>query len=145
MESAITILKNYIKDKGIRKSSQREYILGIFLKTEKHLTSFELYDLVKKKYSSIGYATVYRALKVFCESGIAEEIDIGDGSKRYEHKYGHEHHDHLICMKCGRFIEFINPEIEKIQERVADDYHFTVLNHKLQILGICNDCNAIKK
>jgi Fur family transcriptional regulator, ferric uptake regulator len=140
MESAENILENYIRSNNIRKSSQRDAILDVFLKTEKHLTTEELSNLVKKENPEIGNATVYRAIKVICDAGIAEEIDIGDGKKRYEHKYDHRHHDHLICIKCNEFIEFFDPEIEKLQEKILKKYKFTAISHKLQINGICKKC-----
>lgn len=79
MESPEKILDNFIKNNNIRKSSQKDVILEIFLKTKKHITTEELYELVKKENPEIGHATVYRAIKVICEAGLAEEIDIGDG------------------------------------------------------------------
>ncbi len=141
MDTAENILDEFIKEKGIKKSSQRNIILNVFLNTEKHLSIQELCDLVKKNNPEIGPATVYRAIKIICESGIAEEIDIGDGVKRYEHKYGHQHHDHMICVKCNEFIEFCDPEIEKLQDKIAKQNKFTPLSHKLQIKGICSKCS----
>jgi Fur family transcriptional regulator, ferric uptake regulator len=140
MDSPEKILENYIKEKQIKKSSQRNVILEKFLNTEKHLTVNELYELVKKSNPEIGFATVYRAIKVITAAGLAEEIDIGDGIKRYEHKYGHKHHDHLICIKCGEFIEFFDPDIEKLQEKITKKHKFSAIDHKLMIKGICSKC-----
>lgn len=139
------VFYQYLRDKGVRHSQQREFILDIFLKTEKHLTIAELYNLVRKKQPRIGYVTVYRAMKVACDSGLAEEIDFGDGLIRYEHRYGHEHHDHLICIRCGKFIEAMNPEIERLQEKLAKGHNFTLIGHKMQIFGICKKCKGKKK
>ena len=72
--------------------------------------------------------------------GLCAEIDFGDGIQRFEHKYGHEHHDHLICIKCGRFIEAIKPAIEKMQKVLAKEKGFTITHHKLQIFGFCKKC-----
>jgi Fur family ferric uptake transcriptional regulator len=144
MDSPEKILDDYIKDNNIKKSNQRNIILNAFLNTEGHLTIQELYDIVKKINSGIGPATVYRAIKVITDAGLAEEIDIGDGIKRYEHKYGHKHHDHLICVKCNAFIEFCDPEIESLQEKIAKKHNFKVLDHKLQIKGLCSKCRGEK-
>ena len=142
MESPQAVLNGYVRDKGIRQSEQRAKVLDVFLKTERHLSVAEIYELVRKKYSTIGYATVYRAMKVICEAGLAREVDFGDGASRYEHKYGHEHHDHMICLKCGKFIEVMSPAIEKLQEKMAQGHGFTPVRHKMQIFGICKKCKV---
>ena len=134
------VLEEYIRRKNLKHSKQRMQILEIFLKNEKHLSADELLALVRKKIPSIGLATVYRALRLFCECGICRELKVDDGIARYEHLYGHQHHDHLICTKCGRFVEIMNPQIEKLQERVARAKGFTLEKHRLQIYGICNRC-----
>lgn len=145
MKSPKDMFNQYLRNEGIRYSEQREYILDIFLKVEKHLTTAELYGFVRKKYLKIGYATVYRAMKVICKSGLAEEIDFGDGISRYEHRYGHEHHDHLICLRCNRFIEAVKPGIETLQKKMAQEHGFTPIRHKMQIFGICKKCKANDK
>jgi Fur family ferric uptake transcriptional regulator len=134
------IFNNFVKGKGLKQSDQRQEILMTFLKTEKHLTADELYRLVKRKNPQIGFATIYRTLKLLCESGLCRELKLEDGSVRYEHLYGHDHHDHLICIKCGKFIEVVDPEIEKLQERLASKEDFTLQGHKLLMYGICREC-----
>jgi Fur family ferric uptake transcriptional regulator len=145
MKSELEIFDHYLSKKGIRRSGQREHILEIFLRTEKHLTIEELYNLAKKKHPELGYATVARAMKVICEAGLAEKVDFEGGIARFEHKYGHEHHDHLICVKCGTFIEVRNDEIEKLQEKMAKRKGFKVIRHKLQIFGLCQSCQKKRK
>jgi Fur family ferric uptake transcriptional regulator len=137
--------QQYLNEKNIRSSKPRDQVFDVFISTEKHLTVLELYELTKAIHPNIGYATVYRAMKVICDAGIADEINFGDGLKRYEHKYGHEHHDHLICTKCGKLIEVLKPEIEELQQIVAQSHDFTITNHRLQIFGICSKCSKKKK
>jgi Fur family ferric uptake transcriptional regulator len=115
-------------------------ILNTFMKKEGHITSEELYDIVKKKDGAIGQATVYRTLKLLSESGIAREVDFGDGVVRYEHKYGHEHHDHLICNSCGKNIEVLEQRIEEMQGKMAKRHGFKLTGHKMYLYGICRDC-----
>ncbi len=134
------IFDDYVRSKGLRQSGQRMDILNAFLKTEKHLTADELYRTVKKKNPSIGSATIYRTIKLFCESGLCRELKLEDGTTRYEHLYGHEHHDHLICMKCGKFVEVISPGIEKLQEKLAIEKGFLLKRHRLEMQGICKKC-----
>jgi len=139
-EEEQNIFDGFVKDKGLKQSGQRKDILLTFLKTEKHLTADELHRLVKKKNPAIGIATVYRTLKLLCECGLGSELRLGDGSVRYEHLYGHEHHDHLVCIKCGEFTEVIDPEIERLQERLAGREGFTIQGHKLIMYGVCRKC-----
>ncbi len=142
MEMAKQIFTFYLRDEGIRYSQQRECILDVFLSTEKHLTVIDLYHLVQKKHSGIGYATVYRAIKIISQAGLAREVDFGDGMLRFEHKYKHEHHGHMICTKCGKFIEVVDPQIEELQEKLARKYKFTPQRHKMQIYGTCEKCKT---
>lgn len=140
MDKEIEVFSKYIRDKNLKFTQQREEVLKTFLKAERHFTTEELYTLVKKKNSKIGYATVYRTLKLIDKSGLAREVDFGDGILRFEHKFGHNHHDHLVCVKCGRYIEVINSEIEKLQDELSKKHKFTPLRHKMQIFGICHRC-----
>lgn len=115
-------------------------VLDCFLSSDSHLSTEELYMKVRAKNSSIGYATVYRTLKLFAESGIAREIHFGDGQTRYEHVAEGEHHDHLVCTRCGSVQEFENEAIEKLQQEVADQFGFLVETHKMELYGICSKC-----
>lgn len=136
-----SILQEYLSSKKFKHSSQREKVLEVFLSEEKHLTAEELYNIVKEKFPQIGFATVYRTLKLLCNCGLSRELHFKDDPARYEHLYGHEHHEHLICIKCGKFIEVINPEIEKLQERLFRTHGFIPQGHRMELYGICRKCN----
>ena len=140
MKSAKVIFREHLKKNGMLDSKQRRQILNIFLSTEKHPTITDLYDLARKKNPRTGLATVYRTMKVICDAGLARETDFGDGTKRFEHKYKHQHHDHLVCLKCGRVIEVISPAIEKLQENLAKKHRFKAVRHRMEIFGICRTC-----
>lgn len=140
MRKEFQIFADFVTSKKLRHTPQRESVLDVFLKTERHVSVDELYELVKKEDTAIGYTTVYRTMRLLAESGLCQESDFGDGIVRFEHKYGHEHHDHLICTKCGRFIEVLSPKIEKMQDSLTEKYAFTPARHKLQIFGTCKKC-----
>ncbi|MBU0606176.1 MAG: transcriptional repressor [Candidatus Omnitrophica bacterium] len=144
MKNEFDILEKHIREKGLRYTPQREEILKIFLSVERHLSVDELHKIVKKKNPNIGYVTVYRTMKLFSEAGLCNVVDFGDGIIRYEHQYGHEHHDHLVCVKCGNYTEAVKPKIEALQERLAKENRFIPLRHKLQIFGICSKCSVHK-
>jgi Fur family ferric uptake transcriptional regulator len=134
------VLENFIRSKNLRRSEQRQQILDVFLKTESHLTAEDLYNIVKKKNPSIGYATIYRSLKLFSEAGLCRELQVVDGTTRYEHLYNHKHHDHLICTKCGKFVEIESPEIEALQNQLAKKNGFVLIKHRLELYGLCSAC-----
>lgn len=102
------IFLEHIQKAGLRRTGQRDLIMEIFLRTEEHLTSEDLYWLVQKDDPSVGHTTVYRTLKLLTEAGLAREVRFGDNKTYYEHHYNHEHHDHMICTECGRVIEFFH-------------------------------------
>lgn len=145
MSEARARFGDFLAEKGLRMTPQRGLILEVFLRSERHLSSEDLYNLVKKKDRSIGQATVYRTLKLLSESGIARGVDFGEGMTRYEHDFGHEHHDHLICERCRRSIEVMDPRIEDLQEKLAREHGFRITSHKLDIFGICSACRAREK
>ena len=134
------IFDDYVHGKNLRHSEQRLQILDVFLKTERHLTVEELHKLVQKKNPSIGTATVYRTLKLLVDSGLCRELKLNDGVTRYEHLYGHEHHDHLVCTQCGALVEVCDAEIERLQEKLARSHGFKIQSHKLELYGTCKKC-----
>jgi Fur family transcriptional regulator, ferric uptake regulator len=136
------IFLEHIQKAGLRRTAQRDLIMVMFLRTEEHLTSEDLYRLVQNEDSSVGHTTVYRTLKLLTEAGLAREVRFGDNKTYYEHLYNHEHHDHMICTQCGRVIEFFSPEIEAKQDEMAGRFGFRSTHHSLRMWGICSECQA---
>ena len=132
--------KRFITERGLRNTSQRDEILNEIINCGKHTTAEGIYEHLKRKNPTIGFATVCRNLRLMCEAGILNEIKIGNQKTRYELMNGGSHHDHLICMKCGAFIEVFSEKIEELQNEMAKKEGFKVLKHKLEIYGICKDC-----
>ena len=133
--------REYLVREGLKSTSQREIILDEFLKATSHLSTEDLYLKLRKKHPQIGYATVHRTLKLFSACGIAAERQFGDGQTRYELSSGEEHHDHLICTRCGAIVEFENDEIESLQNAVAKAHGFVIETHRLEIFGTCPKCS----
>jgi len=144
MEAKV-IFNQFLIKKGLRQTKQRDEIVNVFLRTERHLSTQELFDIVRKKDRDIGYATVARTFKLLAESGLCRVVDFGDGVQRFEHKYGHEHHDHLICSKCGKFVEIYSKKLERLQEELVRKHGYTQEYHKLDIFGICPRCGKGSK
>ncbi|MEF2144320.1 MAG: Fur family transcriptional regulator [Desulfovibrionaceae bacterium] len=140
MKPPETAFADYLTARSLKMTPQRRLILSTFIDAAGHLSSEELYNHVKIKDPAVGQATVYRTLKLFLDSGIAEAVDFGDGLVRYELRYGQDHHDHLICEQCGKNIEIVEPTIERLQEELARSYNFTLRRHKMYLFGLCPDC-----
>jgi Fur family transcriptional regulator, ferric uptake regulator len=139
------VFEKFIKDKRLRHSKPRDFIIKTFLSLERHMTVDELWGEVKKRYPSIGFATIYRTMKLLSESGLCREIRFEDGATRYEHLYGHDHHDHLICTRCGRLVEVVEPGIEKLQDRLMKRHGFVPQSHRMNLYGICKECQKRAK
>ena len=134
------ILLEHLQRAGLRRTAQRDLILEIFLRTEEHLTSEDLYRLVQREDPTVGHTTVYRTLKLLMEAGLAREVRFGDNKTYYEHHYNHAHHDHMICTECGLVIEFYSAEIESLQDQMADNFRFRPTHHSLRLWGVCHEC-----
>lgn len=133
-------MRQTLAEKGIRSTRKRQIILDVFYKAGGHLTIEDLLEKVRKQDPKIGYVTVYRMLKLLKESGLAHQWQFGDGYSRFEKVTSH-HHDHLICMKCGKIIEFHDEQIEQLQDQIALKYHFQVERHVHEIFGYCAKCH----
>ena len=138
-------MSEYLSGQGLKSTRQRDVVLNAFVSAGRHLSAEELYLLVKKSNPGIGYATVYRTLKLLAEAGLADERRFEDGFTRYEYNASDGHHDHLICTRCGKIIEFENERIEQLQQDVARKNRFKVQSHKLELYGLCSDCQGKKK
>lgn len=136
------VLREYLSANGLKTTRQREAIFDVFRRLEGHRSVEEVYSAVKESAPDIGYATVYRTLKLLKKCGLAEEHHFGDGFARYEatHVGRDDHHDHLICTQCDRIVEFENEDIERLQEQVAASYGFVVTDHKMELYGVCAEC-----
>jgi Fur family ferric uptake transcriptional regulator len=145
LENAKKILREHLVRLGLKQSSQRDVILRIFLATRDHLSTEELHRLVKADDPTIGYTTVYRALKLFTECGVASEIEFRDGIARYEHRLNRQKHHHLICTACGDSVEFFAPEVEAAERNVGAQFQYQTTGHNFQIYGICQTCQKKRK
>lgn len=140
LKPELQVFIDYLQANKLKRTPHRELILETFLENEGHRSVEDIYHAVKAIDPRIGYTTVYRMMKLMIRCGLAREIELADGITRYEHLFNHEHHDHLICMECGNSIEFYNPEIEALQDSASAQLGFKVLDHKLQIYGVCQEC-----
>ena len=122
-------------EKGVKLTEQRKIIAKVMSAATDHPDVDELYKRVSKIDSKISIATVYRTVKLFEESGIVAKHDFKGGKARYE-ELSESHHDHLIDIKTGEIIEFVDDEIEELQKKVAEKYGYDLVDHKLELYGV---------
>ena len=134
-------LSAYMERKGMRSTSQRRLVSQVFFRTGGHLSIDEMLALVRKQDPKVGYATVYRTLKLLVECGLASERQFDDTVTRFELAHHDSHHDHLICLQCKRIVEFEDDEIERLQDALAERHGFTLVSHKHELYGLCSDCS----
>jgi Fur family transcriptional regulator, ferric uptake regulator len=141
-EARDAILQRYMVQHGLKSTRQRSLIVDAFFDAGGHLSVDELVTQVRTRDPHVSTATVYRTMKLLTECGLAHARHFGDGQTRYESAAGREHHDHLICTSCGAIIEFENDRIEALQQAVAKRHGFRLTGHKMELYGLCRDCQA---
>lgn len=140
---AMKAFHDRLKDKALKSTRQRDAIAECFFRLDKHITADELHAEAKKHQSRIGYATVYRTLKLLVEQGFAVEKDFGDGCKRYDPVHGQDpHHDHLICVDCRKVVEFNDDLLAQRAEALAQSLGYDLRRKRLELYAECRivDC-----
>jgi len=133
--------KVLLKKNGEKFTIQREIILETLYKSDEHLTPEALHQLIQKEHPELktGIATIYRTLSRLEESDIVTSLSFGAQGKKYE-LGAKDHHDHMICTECGDITEFLDDEIERLQELIAKDFGFKIQDHSMQLYGLCKNC-----
>jgi len=144
VEGLMGQFRAYLMKKALKSTRQRDVIATKFFASTGHLSIEDLLALAREEYPKVGYATVYRTLKLLTECGLAAERRFSEGQTMYEAAGDLEHHDHLICLECGHVLEFHNDAIEREQERVARSFGFNVVRHRHELYGLCPRARGIK-
>jgi len=134
-----------ILDDEIGRVEDRLNIIDVFLETEEHVTLQDLMELLRSRDLDYDAEFVRQCMNRWVEHGFAQKKQFEGQPPRYEHRHLGRHHDHLICTKCGRILEFSNPDMEALQIRIARSHGFHMLQHKMEIYGICSDCLALRQ
>ncbi|MBE3101171.1 MAG: transcriptional repressor [Firmicutes bacterium] len=143
MANEMNRIKELVKAKGYKLTSQRRATLDIILKNEgKHMSTEEVFLEVKKVCPEIGLATVYRTMLLLEEMQVLLRHNFDDGRNRYEYNHPEEdhHHHHLICKKCGKVFEVEEDLLEELEIKIEQKYKFKVMDHKVQFMGYCSEC-----
>lgn len=145
MKNVADLFEKFLKQRGLRLTRQRGEILRAIFATHKHVSAEELYDMIRQRDAAnelkISRATVYRTLALLVEGGFIQQLDLHqEQGTLYEHVMGHGHHDHMVCLNCGRIIEFMDDDLESIQDQVVMKHGFHASWHRLNIYGTCANC-----
>ena len=139
-KALLEVLRRYLRDHNLPVTDQRKAIAEAVFFSEAHLSVGDIEGLLKRRGVKAGKATVYRTLELLVRAGLVQEHDFGEGFKRYEPLDARRHHEHLICLHCGKVVEFSSERIERMKSLIADEHGFRHHHHRLEIYGICRDC-----
>jgi len=132
----------YLRDRGLPVTQQREAVAEVVFGSDGHLSVDDIEQRLRARGERIGKATVYRTLDLLVRSRLVEEHDFGEGFKRYEHRLSrHPVHEHLICLECAKVLEFESNELYRIESRVKSEHGFVPVRHRLEIYGLCKECD----
>lgn len=135
----------FMTENGHNITNQRKRIAASFFELSGHHSLEEFYQHIGRKYPGIGQTTVYRTLKLLCDAGLATGIQFSDNITRYEVARPQLHHDHLVCLNCGKVVEICDSRIESLQKQIAEDNGFILTAHSHNLYGYCSDCSLKMK
>jgi Fur family ferric uptake transcriptional regulator len=145
MKTEERIFRNCLASRGLKFTPERNVILQEVFERHDHFEAESLLASIRKKGKRTSRATIYRTLELLVKCGLLEVVDLGGNSQHYEHTVGHQHHDHLICERCGRIIEFTHIPLERLKDKVCQEMNFDGRSHTLKIFGICDRCQGNPK
>jgi len=132
--------QQFLAARGLRFTRGRARILDRIFATHKHFRADDLLLEMRSRGLRVSPATIYRTLALLVQSGHLRQVITDDKHAHYEHVFGHEHHDHMVCSRCGEIIEFFDPAIERLQDKTCQEKGFKAEGHRLQIFGFCAKC-----
>jgi Fur family ferric uptake transcriptional regulator len=138
------IFKGYLERRHLKFTPERKSILEAIFSLHGHFDVELLYRHLEGRGGGISRATLYRTLPLLIDSGLVKEVLRSQNKSHYEHIFGHPHHDHLLCIKCGKIVEFKDDEIERIQDEICERFEFKPLEHRLGIMGYCKECRGLE-
>jgi Fur family transcriptional regulator, ferric uptake regulator len=146
LDESRQVWKAFSSGRGLNESKVRDAVVETFFATSEHIDLQTLFTTARKRHPSVSYTTVYRTMKLLDEAGLAHSRHFGDArGTLYEVAAGRAHHDHLICDSCGRIVEFVNDEMEELQNQVAARHGFTLLRHRHELYGRCSACSKSRR
>jgi Fur family ferric uptake transcriptional regulator len=140
IDTAEHVFREYLRDRGLKYTDERQTILRAVMHNDEHFEAEQILLGLRQRSARVGKATVYRTLKLLVGCGIVKEVHFSNKLVHYEHTYGQDPHDHLVCRRCGRIIEFDASEVVRLRTAIAASRRFHALSHRFSILGLCEAC-----
>lgn len=140
IETAEHVFREYLRDRGLKYTVERRDILRAVMKNDEHFEAEQLLLDMRQTGPRVGKATIYRSLKLLVACGIVKEVHFSNKQVHYEHTYGQDPHDHMVCRRCGRIIEFDAAEVTRLRILIAAAHKFHSLSHRFAIMGLCEAC-----
>ncbi len=140
IRTAEHVFREFLRDRGLKFTDERQNVIRAVMSTDEHFEAEQLLLQMRQSDRRVGKATVYRTLKLLVECGIVKEVHFSNKQVHYEHTYGQDPHDHLVCRRCGRIIEFGASDVLRLRTLIAAQHNFHALSHRFQILGLCETC-----
>jgi len=138
--ASLHLLTKALKKEGLRFTEQRKAIWDEITSSDEHREAEDIYLSLRKNGLNVSRATVYRTIDVLVKNNLVRKLDIGDSPSKYENKIDSLHHDHLICVSCGKIDEFVDDKIEMIQDRIVNERGYKMIRHIHQLFVMCDDC-----
>ena len=139
-EKALQRFTSYLKSNRLKMTRERRLILREIFDHKQHFEAEDLLMRFRARGEKVSRATIYRTFDLLLRAGLIKKSDFGQNHFHYERRYGHRHHDHMICERCGKVIEFYDEELERHKRRICEDHSFAMSRHSLQIFGTCKAC-----
>jgi Fur family transcriptional regulator, ferric uptake regulator len=140
MKSEVEIFQDYIRERGLRRTPEREVILAEVFAVHKHFDVDELYLRLQRNGNKVSKASIYRALRLMLDCNLIREVNYTEGHWHYEHIYGHGNHNHLRCLGCGEIVEFEAPSLTPLEKQLARMYGYTIISQHWEVKGYCRNC-----
>lgn len=134
------VFREYLRDRGLKYTRERQALLRAIMSSDQHFEAEQLLLSMRQSGLRIGKATVYRTLPLLVNCGIVKQVQFSNNAVHYEHTYGQDPHDHMVCRRCGRIIEFDAADVARLRTILAARHRFHALSHRFQIVGLCEPC-----
>ncbi len=144
-EQVVEIFKQYLAENSLRKTPERFKILEEIYLQDGHFTIDELYFMMKSKNYRVSRATLYNTVELLIECKLIKKHQFNSKINFYEKAYKSSQHDHLVCIECGKIVEFCDPRIYEIEKDISELYNFKIANHELYLFGLCSECTQKKE
>lgn len=139
-DEARQVFQRYLRGRGIKFTTPRRVILDTVLDMNEHFEAEQLLYVIREKGLKVGKATLYRTLPLLVDCGVLKQVRFDDKHAHFEQAFGEDPHDHMVCRRCGRIVEFKSDELTALRSRIGKQHRFHVISHRLQISGLCWDC-----